>query len=50
MIGLADLVLLVGFGLFGLQVLAEVIKTGFVLVGRPDYGDIREDDVPQRIE
>lgn len=49
-VGPIKTMLLVGFGLFGLQVLAEVIKTGFVLVGRPDYGDIREDDVPQRIE
>ena len=42
--------LLVGFALFGLQLLAEVIKTGFVLLGREDYGAIVERDVPQRIE
>ncbi|MXW88907.1 MAG: TRAP transporter small permease subunit [Acidimicrobiaceae bacterium] len=42
--------LLIGFGLFGLQLMAEVIKTGFVLIGRDDYGDIVERDTPQRIE
>ncbi len=42
--------LLVGFALFGLQLLAEVIKTGFVLVGRPDYGAVVGRDAPQRIE
>ena len=49
-VGPIKTMLLVGFGLFGLQVLAEVIKTGFVLVGRSDYGDMRERAVPQRIE
>ncbi len=42
--------LLIGFALFGLQLLAEVIKTGFVLIGRDDYGAIVERDTPQRIE
>ena len=42
--------LLIGFALFGLQLLAEVIKTGFVLIGRPDYGPVSERDAPQRIE
>ena len=42
--------LLVGFALFGLQLLAEVIKAGFVLMGREEYGDIVERDVPLRIE
>ena len=30
--------------------MAEVIKTGFVLIGREDYGAIVERDTPQRIE
>ena len=42
--------LLVGFALFGLQLLAEVIKTGFVLLGREEYGAIVERDVPLRVE
>ena len=42
--------LLVGFVLFGLQLLAEVIKTGFVLIGRDAYGKIAGRDTPQRIE
>ena len=49
-VGPIKTMLLVGFVLFGLQVLAEVIKTGFVLIDREDYGDIAERDVPQRIE
>ena len=42
--------LLIGFGLFGLQLMAEVIKTGFVLIGREDYGAVVKRDTPQRIE
>ena len=42
--------LLIGFALFGLQLVAEIIKTGFVLIGREDYGAIVERDTPQRIE
>ncbi len=42
--------LLIGFALFGLQLAAEVIKTGFVLIDRDDYGAIVERDTPQRIE
>ena len=49
-VGPIKTMLLVGFALFGLQVLAEVIKTGFVLIGREDYGAVAESDVPQRIE
>lgn len=49
-VGPIKTMLLVGFLLFGLQVLAEVIKTGFVLLGREDYGDIVERDVPLRVE
>ena len=49
-VGPIKTMLLVGFFLFGLQILAEVIKTGFVLIGRDDYGDIVELDVPLRVE
>ena len=49
-VGPIKTMLLVGFFLFGLQILAEVIKTGFVLIGRDDYGAIVERDTPQRIE
>ena len=49
-VGPIKTMLLVGFALFGLQVLAEVIKTGFVLIGRGDYGGMAESDTPQRVE
>ena len=49
-VGPIKTMLLVGFALFGLQILAEVIKTGFVLIGRDDYGAIVERDIPQRVE
>ncbi len=49
-VGPIKTMMLVGFALFGLQVVAEVIKTGFVLIGRDDYGDIVESDTPLRIE
>ena len=49
-VGPIKTMLLVGFALFGLQILAEVIKTGFVLIGRDDYGAIAERDIPQRVE
>ncbi len=49
-VGPIKTMLLIGFCLFGLQLLAEVIKTGFVLINRNDYGDIVERDVPLRIE
>jgi TRAP-type mannitol/chloroaromatic compound transport system permease small subunit len=40
----------VGFVLLGLQVLAEIIKTGFVIIGREDLADVQEHDEFQRIE
>lgn len=40
----------VGFTLLLLQILAEVIKTGFVLAGRREYAQIAERDEFQRIE
>lgn len=42
--------ILVGFFLFAIQIVAEIIKTGFVLMGRRDYGDIASGDEFQRIE
>jgi len=43
-------VIFVGFILFALQIVAEIIKTGFVLMGRREYGDIASGDEFQRIE
>ncbi len=40
----------VGFVLFALQIASEIIKTGFVLMGRHEYGDIASGDEFQRIE
>lgn len=39
-----------GFILWAAQVFAEIIKTGFVIVGRDDLGDIAATDVPLRVE
>ena len=49
-VGPIKAVLLIGFLLFGLQVLAEIIKTGFTIMGREDLADIHEQDAPMRIE
>ena len=49
-VGPIKAMLLVGFCLFGLQVVAEMIKTGFVLIGRDDYGGTFERETPQRVE
>ena len=41
----------VGFALWTAQVVAEIIKTGFVLAGREDLGDVSDaEDAPLRIE
>jgi len=40
----------VGFVFFALQIFAEIIKTGFVLMGKRDYGQIASGDEFQRIE
>ncbi|MFV1990573.1 MAG: TRAP transporter small permease subunit, partial [Acidimicrobiales bacterium] len=40
----------VGFALWGIQVLAEVIKTGFIILGREDLGQIAEAEAPLRVE
>lgn len=43
--------ILVGVAMFAVQVVAEIIKTGFVLAGRDDLGDITDaEGVPLRIE
>lgn len=42
--------MLVAFVLLALQIVAEVIKTGFVMMGNSEYGELRATDVPQRIE
>lgn len=42
--------ILVAFVLFGLQIIAELIKTGFVIIGREDLGELAESDAPPRIE
>ncbi len=50
-VGPIKAMLLIGFILFALQVIAELIKTGFVLIGREDYGKITTaGEAPQRIE
>ncbi len=49
-IGAIKAMLFVGFILFGLQILAEMIKTGFVMIGREDYGKLEATDAPARIE
>jgi TRAP-type mannitol/chloroaromatic compound transport system permease small subunit len=40
----------VGFVMFALQIAAEIIKTGFVLMGNSEYGDIGDSNEMQRIE
>ena len=40
----------VGFVLFALQIAAEIIKTGFVLMGKRDFGQVSSGDEFQRIE
>ncbi len=42
--------LFVGFMLWIAQVVAEMIKTGFVMAGRDDLGDVAEVDAPLRVE
>jgi TRAP-type mannitol/chloroaromatic compound transport system permease small subunit len=49
-VGPIKAMLLVAFVLFGLQIIAEIIKTGFVMIGDAERGDIRVADAPQRIE
>ncbi|MEM7342141.1 MAG: TRAP transporter small permease subunit [Actinomycetota bacterium] len=49
-VGAIKAMLFVAFVLFGLQVVAELIKTGFVMVNRAEYGNIVRRDAPMRIE
>ncbi len=49
-VGHIKALLLVGFVLIGFAVISELIKTGFVIAGRPQYGDLKKRDAPQRIE
>ncbi len=49
-VGPIKAMILVGFGLLLLQIVAEIIKTGFVLAGRREYASIAARDEFQRIE
>lgn len=49
-VGPVKAMLLVAFVLFGIQIMAEVIKTGFVIMGRSDLGDVQDHDAPLRVE
>ena len=49
-VGPIKVMILIAFILFGLQVLAELIKTGFVMIGDEEKGDIIEHESPLRVE
>ena len=49
-VGPIKALLLVGFVLMAVQIVAELIKTGFVIAGRRKYADVKDTDAPQRIE
>ena len=49
-VGPIKALLLVGFVLIAVQLVSELIKTGFVMAGRRDLGKIKSGDAPQRIE
>ena len=49
-VGPIKAMLFVAFALFGLQVFAEIIKTGFVMIGRDDLGKVAKIDAPLRVE
>ena len=42
--------ILVGFILWTLQIIAETIKTGFVMMGRSDLANLKSSDAPLRVE
>lgn len=44
------MMILVGFVLLLLQILADIIKNGFVLIGREDLAGIHQHDAPIRVE
>ena len=49
-VGPIKALLLVGFVLIGIQLISELIKTGFVIAGRRRYGNLASSDAPLRIE
>lgn len=49
-VGPIQAALVLAFVLWGLQTVAEIIKTGFVLAGRDDLGEVSETDAPLRVE
>jgi len=49
-IGPIKALIFIGFLFFALQIFAEIIKAGFVLMGRREYGQIGAGDSFQRIE
>ncbi len=49
-VGPIKVMILIAFILFGLQILAEMIKTGFVMIGDEEKGDIIEHESPLRVE
>lgn len=49
-VGPIKAMIFVGFVMFALQIGAEIIKTGFVLMGKRDYGQVAAGDEFQRIE
>ena len=49
-VGPIKAMIFVGFVMFALQIAAEIIKTGFVLMGKRDYGQVASGDEFQRIE
>jgi len=49
-VGPIKAVILVGFVLFFIQIAAQIIKTGFVLMGQRQYAQLAETDEFQRIE
>ena len=49
-VGPIKVMILIAFILFGLQILAEIIKTGFAIIGDEEKGDIIQHDSPLRVE
>lgn len=49
-VGPIKVMILIAFVLFGLQILAEMIKTGFVMIGDERKGDLVEHESPLRVE
>ena len=49
-VGPIKVMILIAFILFGLQILAEIIKTGFAIIGDEEKGDIVQHDSPLRVE